>query len=228
MLSVIIPTLNAQSSLESLLVQIEGQVDDVVIADGGSTDATLKVAIGHKARIAAGGAGRGHQLARGADWSLARGGDGWMLFLHADCVLPDGWREAVAAHIVSASERAAYFRFALDDSGFWPALMERIVAVRCAVFALPYGDQGLLISRALYEDIGGYRKWDLFEDVAIVRALGRGRLRGLKLALKTDASKYRAPKSHGGGYVRRPVKNIGRLLTFLVTGNSKKAGRGYR
>ncbi len=211
-----------------LLSSLAGQVDDIVVSDGGSGDDSLAVSIKAGARLAVGGAGRGHQLARGARWSLAHAPDDWMLFLHADCALPDRWREAIADHIKTRPDTAAYFRFSLDDKGFWPRLMERIVAVRCSLLALPYGDQGLLISRALYGEIGGYEKWDLFEDVAIVRALGRKRLARLNLPLKTGAGKYRAPKNKGGGYVRRPLKNMGRLIVFLMTGNPKRAGRGYQ
>ena len=120
----------------------------------------------------------------------------WILFLHADTVLEEGWYRDAATHISEAekyddAKRAAAFRFALDDSGWSPRLIEAGVALRCWLFALPYGDQGLLISRPLYDDIGGYREATLFEDVDIVRRLGRRRLRLLKPCAVTSAARYR-------------------------------------
>ena len=62
------------------------------------------------------------------------------------------------------------------------ARLERLVAWRCRVLALPYGDQGLLIARALYDAVGGYRPLPLMEDVDLVRRLGRRRLAALPIA----------------------------------------------
>ena len=70
---------------------------------------------------------------------------------------------------------AAAFRFALDDEGVRPRLLEQLVALRCAALRLPYGDQGLLIPKRLYDAVGGYRPLALMEDVDLVRRLGRRR-----------------------------------------------------
>ena len=79
--------------------------------------------------------------------------------------------------------RAGYFAFALDDAAPQARRLERLVAWRCRVLALPYGDQGLLISRALYDAVGGFRPLPLMEDVDLVRRLGRRRLAALPLAV---------------------------------------------
>ena len=54
-------------------------------------------------------------------------------------------------------DKAAVFSFALDDTSFAARGLERLVRWRCQLAALPYGDQGLLISRSLYNALGGYR-----------------------------------------------------------------------
>lgn len=225
MLCVVIPTLNATHSprYAALLGQVRGWVDDLVIADGGSTDETLALALDFGARLAVGGAGRGVQLARGARWAQAQGETDWLLFLHADTRLPLGWREAAGRHMDTYPDRAAYFRFALDDEGFWPSMVAFWVRLRCYWLALPYGDQGLLIRRDHYRRAGGYPRWPLFEDVQIVRAIGRRGLRALPLTLVTDAGKYQRD-----GYRKRTFSNLGLLIKFLMRGRPDILARQYK
>src|SRR5918999_1201337 len=69
--------------------------------------------------------------------------------------------------------------------------IERLVAWRCRTLALPYGDQGLLISAAFYRTLGGFRALPLMEDVDLVRRIGRRRLAELPVAFTTSAARYR-------------------------------------
>lgn len=213
MISVIIPTLNAEAelprSLSALMPAVStGLLKQVIIADGGSTDASAKIAEDCGADFVRANPGRGTQLAAGA--AMARGD--WLLFLHADTELEAGWDGEAARFIANEIAaglpvRAGYFRFALDDAGFWPRLMERGVAVRAGVLGLPYGDQGLLIKADHYRQIGGFQPLALMEDVDLVRRIGRRRLTPLRSAALTSALRYRRE-----GYVRR----IGRNLTCLA------------
>ncbi|HFB54626.1 MAG TPA: glycosyltransferase [Hellea balneolensis] len=218
MLTVIIPTLNAQNGLGSLLNQL-GKVDDLIISDGGSTDETLSLALSTGAHIIMGCKGRGWQLARGGRWACERHEPhDWILFLHADCELSDHWRAAVEKHIKHHPKDAGYFRFAFADMGMWPRIMEFFVGWRCRLAHLPYGDQGLLIRADHYLECGGYPNTVLFEDVAIVRALrnlakmrgGRG-VRPMAAKIYTDAQRYKAD-----GYLRRSVKNWHLLRRYLT------------
>jgi rSAM/selenodomain-associated transferase 2 len=170
--SAIIPTLNAAATLAHPLAALRGAVivTEVVVVDGGSGDETIPLAHAAGVRVMEAARGRGTQLAAGAGAAL---GD-WLLFLHADCRPEPGWEAAVRAFCAAPNgdERAGYFDFALDDPAPWARRMERIVAWRCRNFALPYGDQGLLIARSLYEMVGGFAPLPLMEDVDLVRRLG--------------------------------------------------------
>lgn len=227
MISVVIPTLNAERGLAPTLAAlipatIDGLVRQVIVADGGSTDRTLQIAEAAGAEIVAAEAGRGSQLMAGVDNARCP----WLLFLHGDTVLEPGWHLEAEAFIarVEAGQRpkgAAAFRFALDDVGFMPRLIETGVAARCALLRLPYGDQGLLIPSRLYREIGGYRLMPLMEDVDIVRRLGSRRITVLRSRAITSASRYR-DRGYGPRvlrnltclalyYLRVPVKTIARL-----------------
>ena len=224
MLSVIIPTYNSADALQPLLKQLSVGVDDCVVSDGGSGDETLAIAVKYAARMAIGRAGRGAQLSRGARWSLSRSADDWLLCLHADSQLPDNWRSCIETHMRDHPTTAAYFGFKLDARGMRPRIIEIGAALRCAVLALPYGDQGLLIRRDHYVAIGGYAPdKPLFEDVSIVRAIGRARLRRLPAALTTSAHKYRRD-----GYMNRAVSNLILLSRFLRGAKASDLAQSYR
>lgn len=213
MISVVIPTLNAESGLPRTLAPlvpatVNGLIREVIIVDGGSEDKTREIADEAGATLVKAERGRGHQLAAGAKAAQSD----WLLFLHADTVLTDTWEENVSKHVAGETTNAAAFRFALDDDTARARIMESLVSLRCAVFALPYGDQGLLISRALYDDIGGYSALPLMEDIDIIRRIGRRRLKFLKSRAITSAARYQKY-----GYIIRAVRNLMCVTLYLCS-----------
>jgi rSAM/selenodomain-associated transferase 2 len=213
-LSIVIPTLDAAAALPATLAALaegrgQGLVREVLIADGGSRDATAALARERGARVVAAPRGRGAQLAAGG--GVAAGA--WLLFLHADTRLAPGWAASVAAFIADSGngERAGYLRFRLDDPSAAARRVEAVVAWRCRVLALPYGDQGLLVAAPLYRAIGGFRPLPLMEDVDLARRLGRRRLAPLAVDAVTSAARYRRD-----GYVRRPLRNLGCLTLYFL------------
>ena len=149
-IDVVIPTLNAGETIGSTLqclsdARDSGLIADVIICDGGSSDGTAE-----SAKIGAQGwhrlnPVRGTQLAAGAVMAKSP----WLLFLHADTRLTKGWEKEASDFICrEASEGAgAAFSFALDDASLAARGLEWYVKWRCRLAGLPYGDQGLIISR---------------------------------------------------------------------------------
>jgi rSAM/selenodomain-associated transferase 2 len=192
----VIPVLHAAPLLPPLLAQLNAAgVGEVLLADGGSAEAPAPPAPG---RVIQAARGRGGQCAAGAEAAMGE----WLLFLHADTRLGAGWQAAAAAALADPT-RAHHFAFALDDAAPQARQLERAVAWRCRVLALPYGDQGLLIHRDLYARVGGFRPMELMEDVDIIRRLGRARLAAMPAAAITSAARWRED-----GWRTRSARNL--------------------
>jgi len=222
LISVVIPTLNAGGELPGCLAALDKSelIAEIIVSDGGSRDETVEIAKAAGARVVIGPRGRGVQLIAGA---AATTGD-WLLFLHADCRLRPGWEHAVATFVEepSTAGRAGYFGFALDDPDPAARRLERIVAWRCRAWGLPYGDQGLLIARSLYDAVGGFAPIPLMEDVDLARRLGRHRLAPIAAQAVSSARRYRRD-----GYLRRSLRNLFCLSLYFAGVSPARIARLY-
>jgi rSAM/selenodomain-associated transferase 2 len=211
-LSVIIPTLDAAATIGATLEALIGEAADVheiIVADGGSRDATMNIAAARGAHFVTAPRGRGAQLGHGARAASGR----WYLFLHADTVLERGWSEEIGRFMnhPDNAERAACFRFALDDGTAAARRLESVVAWRSRALGLPYGDQGLLIGAAFHDALGGFKPLTLMEDVDMARRIGRRRLVMLDVEARTSALRYRR-----SGYALRSMRNLSCLALYFL------------
>lgn len=211
MIGVVIPTLNEANTLPALLEdlrQLGVRVPlDLVVVDGGSSDGTRTTAAAAGAHVVAAPRGRARQLNAGAH---AAHGE-WLLFLHADCRVTPACQAALAAALGhDDAPEAAVFRFAVDLPPGWKQLLEWGQALRQAAFGLPYGDQGLLVRRRVFERVGGYPEIPIMEDVAIIRHLARlVEIKTLPAALSTSGRRYRT-----GGVLRTALRHTMLLLLY--------------
>lgn len=163
--------------------------------------------------------GRARQMNAGA--ALATGD--WLLFLHADSILPDDWL-ATWANAVTPGAVGGWFRFALDDQAWQARVLERGVALRVRLLRLPYGDQGLFLHRRAWTALGGFRDLPLMEDVDLVRRLTRlGPVVELPCAIATSPRRW-----HRDGWFRRSGRNLALLGLYFLGVPTARLARWYQ
>ncbi|MEO0608147.1 MAG: TIGR04283 family arsenosugar biosynthesis glycosyltransferase [Pseudomonadota bacterium] len=223
-LSIIIPAFNAEAvlplCLSSLMVGLEaGLIREVLVIDGGSDDQTRRLAEGSGATVlTAPNRGRAAQLQHGA--AEARGD--WLLFLHADTALSRDWAERAGAHMAERPGKAAAFTLAYRSDHPMAKTVARRANWRARTLGLPYGDQGLLLSKSLYQEIGGYPDTAFMEDVQIIRRLGKKRLAILSAEARTDASKYERD-----GWRKRSWHNAYLVTRYFLGAKPEKLANSY-
>ncbi len=224
-LAIIIPVLNEVEALPALLADLRALSIDthVVVVDGGSTDGTAAAARSAGAQVVVTPAGRGAQLAAGARACSAP----FLCFLHADIRMgPDACRalERLVARARDHGDEASAFTLAIDATG-WPyRVIEWGANRRSRWMRLPYGDQGLALTRALYERVGGYEDLPIMEDVALMRALRRAApVQTLPERVSVSARRWQRQ-----GVLRRTLLNWMLLLGHSVGISPRRLARWYR
>lgn len=222
-LSIIIPTVDEENALALLLTDLRALTTphELIVSDGGSADGTLDVARAAGAHVACSARGRGTQLAAGA--RLARGD--MLCFLHADVRLD---AKAIAELDRAAGftmDRAAVFHLRIAAQGIVYRLIELMANhVRTRVLRLPYGDQGLVVSRDMYDAVGGYPALPLMEDVELVRSLRRlAPLRVFDASLLVSARRWERD-----GPWRRTFRNWAMMLAYSLGMPAERLVRWYR
>ena len=182
MVSVIIPAYNEEKALPHTLRELLRQLGDyeVIVVDGGSTDRTLAVLTefsfsedpsprgSHPSRLwLTASKGRASQMNEGAKHAT---GD-WLLFLHADTVLPSGAIQRLNEMETDQRIRAGGFMHQFSGDDWRLKLISFLDNFRCIRSRIIYGDQALFVRRALFEQLGGFPNRPILEDVAFCERL---------------------------------------------------------
>ncbi|MGS2722378.1 TIGR04283 family arsenosugar biosynthesis glycosyltransferase [Porticoccus sp. GXU_MW_L64] len=189
MISVIIPTLNEQQALPATLDSLQGQaaLREVIICDGGSSDRTLDIArsyTNHLPELQCLNAPKGRASQMNA--AASKAGGEWLLFLHADTVLPRGALQAIA----SCSADAGVFLHRFSGSHWGLRLISALHNSRFRRTGIMYGDQGIFVRAELFLQLGGYPQ-ELMEDIRFSeKLLEHTRPVQLEQTLITDSRKF--------------------------------------
>jgi rSAM/selenodomain-associated transferase 2 len=210
-LSVVIPALDEAERIETAIrAAFDAPLDlapaapragpvEVIVVDGGSSDATRELAAAAGARVLACERGRARQLRAGVG---ASSGD-VVLLLHADTLLPRGWHAAVCAALRDERVVGGAFRFRFDERSLVFRFIEFGARLRSDLWRLPYGDQALFVRRRTLEAIGGVPEVPVMEDLDLVQRMKRrGRLALLSAPAVTSTRRYRA-----GGPLRTMMRH---------------------
>ena len=219
-ISVIIPALDEAERITGTLNAVRACLPEaeLIVADGGSRDATRELATRAGARVISCARGRGLQCAAGA--ASARGD--LLLFLHADTLLPPDAAAVLARCFARPEVQLGTFRLTFDDGGAF--LRACAWLTRFDSVFTRFGDQGIAVRRAFYERLGGFPPWPLFEDVELLRRARRlTRVWSFPAAVKTSARRFQRR-----GVVRQQLQNASLLLRFLAGTPPERLAAEYR
>jgi rSAM/selenodomain-associated transferase 2 len=189
--SAIIPVLNERQALPATIDALRAcnGIEEIIVADGGSTDGTLEwlrsqpdVILENAAR------GKGPQLNAGA----ARAMCDVLLFLHADCILSQP--ALVAMQSAVSDPKIAGGAFCVRFAEVRPRSLRVVAAginLRARFRRSATGDQGIFVRKDVFASVGGAPDWPLFEDVELVRRVKlAGKFAVVKTPLTISARRY--------------------------------------
>lgn len=197
--SVIIPTCNEGTVIGRTLEYLgRGDVSEIIVSDGGSTDATREIAAKAGAVVLNVPAGRAGQQNEGVLHAKGR----LLLFLHADTLPPAGYPRLIRDALSDPRTVAGAFRFRTDEPGISLRIIEYFTNIRSSLLQYPYGDQGLFMEKRIFDEEGGFSPLPIMEDFELI---GRLRRRGRIVTLDQQAL-----------ISARRWKRLGMLRTTLI------------
>ncbi len=186
-ISVIIPALNEEATIEKAIESARSQDTEIIVADGGSRDRTAALARARGVQVVAGPQGRARQM----NLAAARARGQVLLFLHADTCLPPGFVEQVFEALMDPEVILGAFTFRTDAGNWAMKFIEKAANLRSKL-GLPYGDQAFFLPRTDFFRLGRFARVTLAEDLLFAKKAGsRGRLVHLPAAAVTSARRWR-------------------------------------
>ena len=219
--TVVIPTYNSERTINNTLNILTKIFKNIIVVDGQSNDLTRKICNKYNTKLfTLKNNNRGIQLNLGSEKVFTN----WILFLHADSILENTAIEEIEKFISSDENKykAATFKLKFDQVNIYAFLLSKVVTFRSKYFKLPYGDQGLLISKAFYNKIGGYKNLPIMEDVEIIRNIGFRNIKILNSYIITDSIRYKS-----AGWLIRPFINLYCLTLYLLGFNIEIINKIY-
>ena len=164
MISIIIPVLNEEKALPDTLASVDAQsgCTEIIVVDCGSEDGTRQLVKQHAtARLVLAERGRARQMNAGAASATGE----WLLFLHADTLMPED--AILTINELPGEISAGCFHQSFSGSHWFLKAVSWLHNWRCNRSRIIYGDQAMFIRRKLFEQVGGFPEKDILEDVLI-------------------------------------------------------------
>jgi len=220
-ISVIIPVLNDAEALDLALGSIQDYTGvECIVVDGGSSDESAEVAQSRGVKVLHSPPGRARQMNAGAEVAEGR----FLLFLHADTRLPEGFDGHVRQILTGSGVAAGAFQLQIDAPSARLRLIEKTANWRSRYLQMPYGDQAIFLRKELFREMGGFPDLPIMEDFQLIRRLqGEGRIVIAPAAVVTSARRWKKL-----GALRTTLLNQLMILGFYLGLEPARLARWYR
>ena len=221
-LSIIIPVLNEAPVLAETLAALQPFREaghEVIVADGGSTDASSALSEPLADRVIVIPRGRSRQMNAGA--SIAAGEV--LLFLHADTLLPEGADRLILAGMKQQGRKWGRFDVRLSGKHLLLRVVEGLMNLRSRLSGIATGDQAIFVQHDVFDTAGGFPEIDLMEDIALSRQLKKyGPPLCLKYQVLTSSRRWEQ-----NGIVRTVLLMWSLRLAYFLGASSTRLARLY-
>ncbi|MCK4839730.1 MAG: TIGR04283 family arsenosugar biosynthesis glycosyltransferase [Desulfobulbaceae bacterium] len=220
-ISVIIPTLNEADNLGATLGPLQNIAGlEIIVVDGGSSDATINIAEAAGARVITSRPGRSYQQNSGAAAATCE----ILLFLHADTLLPARFTQLIHACLNQDTVAAGAFSLSINMAGVAIKFIETLANCRAKLLQLPYGDQALFMTRENFTKTGGFPEIEIMEDFALVSKLRKmGRIETLPDTVITSNRRWQKL-----GIFRTTLINQAIIIGYLLGRSPTSLASWYR
>jgi rSAM/selenodomain-associated transferase 2 len=213
LVSVIIPTINEEAFIQDTIKAVRQDYDrdqvEIIVVDGGSQDQTLSL-IPADASLIKSSPGRARQMNQGAKFASGE----ILVFCHADCILPAGWREAVIEALEKPGVSGGTFQLSILPEMGILKLRNRINYP--ANWRLMYGDQVHFMKRSTFDAVGGFPVLPIMEDLEMSRSLNNfGQLVRIPLRVRTSSRRFSNQKPR-----RQWLLSIRCVILYLYFGKT--------
>ena len=220
-ISIIIPTLNEAENIKKAIATTQRSINiEVIIVDAGSEDGTVEIAQSLGVKVISSFPGRAVQMNTGA---VAATGE-ILLFLHADTCLPTGFDDMVRTALQQPGTVAGAFKLRIDASLLSLRWVEWGINVRSHFYQMPYGDQAIFLTKAVFQQIGNFPQLPIMEDFELIRRLKRtGRIVIIPTPVVTSARRWLQK-----GVFKTTLLNQIVIIAYLLGVSPERICRWYR
>lgn len=220
-ISIIIPTLNEAENIKEAIATTQPNTNiEVIVIDGGSQDDTVAIAQSLGVKVISSSPGRAAQMNTGAVAATEE----ILLFLHADTCLPTGFDDMVRTALQQPGTVAGAFKLRIDASLFSLRWVEWGINVRSHFYQMPYGDQAIFLTKAVFQQIGGFPELPIMEDFELMRRLKRiGRIVIIPTPVVTSARRWLQK-----GVFKTTLLNQIVIIAYLLGVSPERIRRWYR
>ena len=193
---------------------------EIIVVDGGSTDDTVSVAKQFTKKVFTCPPGRARQMNEGA-----RNAEGEiLLFLHADAHITHGGLGKIAPAVIGIPAVGGAFQLGIDSGNFFLRTILLFANLRTRITKIPYGDQGIFITKSTFQKIGGFPDIPIMEDVELAKKMKKeGKIALLKEMVFTSPRRWEQE-----GIIWTTLKNRGLMMAYLLGISPKQIARWRR
>lgn len=214
MVSIIVPVLNEEKTIENSLIKLNNLKGskEIIVVDGGSKDKTVTIAKKY-GKVVKSKKGRAYQMNKGA--SISKGDILW--FVHSDSIVDLNSITYIEKCITKGYVGGGFSLYFYDFNTLFMKYIRVTSNIRACIFKIFYGDQGIFVEKNIFNRIGGYPNLYIMEDLEFSKKIKKiGKMKLISKKIGTSARRFKK----GGQFKTHLLMHKLRILHIMGISNS--------